>query len=159
MSNSSDDLKGIGGWLSFVAIGVVLYPFDFATSVLKIFEPILTQNLLEVLSDPNSPAYNPALKNLVLAEIFFNIIIFLISVVMLFVFFTKKAVFPKVFIFLHLFHFSFYCLDLIVASYIMPNDKIVGDEEIKAIIQKLAMVLIWVPYMIKSVRVKNTFVN
>ena len=50
-------------------------------------------------------------------------------------------------------------VDAFIASTIMPNEKVVDGEMVKSFFQTLISGAIWIPYMMKSERVKNTFIE
>jgi hypothetical protein len=50
-------------------------------------------------------------------------------------------------------------VDAFLVSTIVPNSKVFDGEMVKAFFQTLISGAIWIPYMMKSERVKNTFIE
>jgi len=159
MTDNSDDLKGLGGWLILVGLGVVLGPFRIAVEIGPLFYEILTDGSYELLTTPGSEAYHPMWEPLLIFEIVYNASIILASCYLAFLYFTKHYLFPKVYIALVLFSLVFIPLDAWLASFVLTDEPMFDPETAKEFYRALALAVIWVPYMLRSQRVKATFVE
>ena len=93
-------------------------------------------------------------------EFLFNTLLIAACLYMLYLFFQKKRIFPKVFIIVTLVVSVYTLLDLAGASYFSGRYNLDMDLKVGATIVGLFVrALIWIPYMLKSWRVKLTFVN
>lgn len=150
-----DGPEGIGGWLILPVIGVLLTPISgmiqLATypDVFKLF-PILsaTQKLFLILE---------VLGNLAITII--------LPIVLLVLLFKKKAGFPRLYIIWAAFNFGFIIADIFVAKILFGDvfeatgTPLVDEETMKSIARGVVLVVIWIPYMLSSRRVRNTFVQ
>ena len=60
---------------------------------------------------------------------------------------------------LAVFSLVFILLDALGAKIVMPNDPIFDVDTVKELTRSLLQVIIWVPYMLRSKRVKATFIK
>lgn len=156
------ELKGIGGWLILVAIGVTLSPFIAAGMDYATYSQAFSADTWNALTNSNSPAYTPYYALTVFAEMIISVIIDTYLFYLAYLFYKKKSGFPSLYIKLVFAIFAFTIIDIFVVSLVFPvlTVKDLFDPlTIKAISQSIMAILIWVPYMKKSVRVKNTFIN
>jgi hypothetical protein len=149
------ELNGIGGWLIIVAILVFIRPF---------LELILDFNYYAVQIDATAPNWSLFLKLEILFTILFDYFLFY----QLYLFIKKKKFFPVLFIRLVYIQFIWLFL-MLVLHYIIFGDianfdfgfdtgPLFSPQPVDGS-QVLYSLIIWVPYMYKSVRVKNTFIN
>lgn len=144
----------IGGWLVLLAIGLC-------------FTPLIL--LYRVLANPDF--FNPEIWSLwtngylemgilIAFEIIFNTSAFVFSILILILFFKKRTIAPKVIIIYMVANFLFLMLDTAVV--ISTNSDFISEMEksevYTQIISSLIRISIWVPYLIFSERVKDTFV-
>ena len=71
----------------------------------------------------------------------------------------KKKSFPKNYIFISLFVVLYIPVDAYLVSVVVPNEKVLDGELIKTFFQAMLSGAIWIPYMLKSERVRNTFIK
>lgn len=151
--------KGLGGWLILVGLGVVFGPFRILAELVKAYKPIFKDGTWDLLTNPLSEYYNPAFKNFAIFEFTVNGVIILASFYMIYLFFSKKTLFPKMFIWLQVISFVFVLLDALIASSIFPDMQAFDAETTKTLMRIFIYSAIWIPYMLVSKRVKATFVN
>jgi len=156
---SAKQYEGLGGWLILVGIGVVLSPFRILADISKIYLPIFKDGTWDALTDPTSEVYNSSFSILLTGEIVFNSIMILVSFYMIYLFFAKKKLFPKFYIWTLIISFIFIILDALVVSVIFPNTKVMDIDTAKELFRIFIVGIIWIPYMIKSKRVKATFIK
>lgn len=149
------ELKGIGGWLILPMLGIVLsliiLPFSIYTQNAQVIEYWCE------LTDPQSNSFIPLFKELIYFEVLGNVILYLTLLFLSYVFFTKKKLTIKIYIFFQLFSLVLTVSDIILASILLDLD--VDASDIKDIFRALVGCAIWIPYFLVSRRVKNTFVN
>ena len=92
-------------------------------------------------------------------EIIINAGVFIMWVYAAYLFFSKKKEFPKIFIGLAVFSLVFILVDALSIKIVMPNEPIFDPDTIKEVMRGLIMVVIWVPYMMRSKRVQATFIR
>jgi hypothetical protein len=151
--------SGLGGWLILVGIGVVFSPIKLVNQMKSLYVPLFQDGSIELLTNPGSEYYIPGFKPLLYGEIIVNLITFILGLFLIYLFFSKKALFPKLYIFLAVWSLFFILVDVYLGHLLFPNEVIFDRETIRDTFAALFTVLIWVPYMRMSKRVKATFVN
>ncbi len=155
-------LKGIGGWLVLVAIGVTISPFLAASADYTTYSQVFSGELWSSPTDSNSPNYIPYYALTISMEMIVGVIIDAYLFYLIYLFYQKKSNFPPLYIKLVFAVFAFHIIDIFAVSLVFPYltaRDLFDPLTIKAITQSVLAIVIWVPYMSKSVRVKNTFVN
>lgn len=158
MSNGKE-LKGLGGWLILVGIGVVIAPIRLLATYIPIYKPIFEDGTWEALTTVGSEAYDPLWAPLLVGEIAYNSIMVAASLYLIYLFFSKHYLFPKVYIALVAVSLVFIPLDAWLVTKVLPNVPMFDPETTKEFMRVLIGGLIWVPYMLVSKRVKATFVE
>jgi hypothetical protein len=156
---SRDDLKGLGGWLILIGIGVVLAPFRLLAAVVPAFAPIFTEDYWDQLTTVDSPAYHPVWAPLIIGEIVVNSGLILVSFYLIYLYFSKHYMFPKLYIAVAVFSLAFIVADAWLATIVLPDEPMFDPDTFKEVARGLVGVVIWVPYMLVSRRVKATFVR
>lgn len=152
-------LQGLAGWLILVGFGIIISTIKAIALLASLYKPYINSDLLDKITNSNSPTYIPNFVVLFSVETVFNIFIVFASIYLIYLYFTKKKVFPKYFIFINLLTILSVPIDGYLTSIIIPNENILDQETIKSFFQSLVSGAIWIPYMLKSVRVKNTFIE
>ena len=146
---------GIGGWLILPIIGLFLTPLQTVLQLGLYFE------LFEVL-----PHLDLAQQLVALFEMVGTVIIYIIlPLVLLLLIPNKKRSFPRLFVFWGIGNLLFLIVNLL-ATYLVfreafdaGGEPFFDRETMRAIMSAVILAAIWVPYMIQSRRVRNTFVN
>ena len=102
------------------------------------------------------PDYITAFKALVGCELFFNIVFFILLLSLLFLFFKKRTSFPALFIVVTLAQVLVGALDTAVGAYIADRDAM-DYEESRQLVRMGTFAVVWISYMRKSTRVRQTF--
>ncbi len=157
--NKKDDLKGLGGWLILVGIGVVIAPFRLAYEFGPMYYSIFTDGTFEILTTPGTEVYHSLWAPLLIGEALCNSLLVLATVYLVYLFFTKHYLFPKVYIAIVAFSLFFIPLDAWVGSFVITDEPMFTPEITKEFVRTLVGAVIWVPYMLVSKRVKATFVE
>ena len=154
---SQDELKGLGGWLILVGLGVVVAPFRMLFNTLPAYEPLLQSDIWHALTSPDSAAYHPLWGPLLIGEIAVNSAIFLASLYLIYLFFAKHRWFPSAYIGIVMFSLVFIPADAWLVSIVLPEEPMFDPETTKEFVRTLIGAVIWIPYMLVSKRVKATF--
>lgn len=152
-------LKGLGGWLIIVAIGITLSPFVVAIQLYQIYQPLFENGSFVMLTDPVYTSYIPNVETLIYTEILINGLLILASLYLIYLFYTKHHFFPKLYIILAVFYPLFLFADSWAVNFVMPNEAIFDKETISQIARATLSAIIWTSYLLMSERVKNTFIK
>jgi hypothetical protein len=155
--STGTSLKGIGGWLILVTIGLVLTPFRIAIILFTTYVPIFTGETWSLLTTPGSAAYNWVWKPILLFELFGNLIFLLWAVVLLVLLFAHKRIFPMTMIAFYLANLLFVGLDFVIASGIPVVASQPDTGSVVELIKSILVCAVWIPYFLISERVKATF--
>lgn len=154
-ANASADIEGIGGWLILPMIGLFLAP------VAQMIIFFLERDVLASLD--TLTAFQ---RNLVIAEMAIRAVLYIVvPFVLLLLMFNKRRSFPRAYIAWVIVIALFVALDLVLAylafkrHFDTSGEPFFDRETLRAIAGAAWGVIIWVPYMQTSRRVKNTFVN
>jgi hypothetical protein len=155
----SSNGKAIGGWLILIALGIVITPIRLLMFMIPTYSEIFSTGVWEALTTQGSEAYNPLWAPILIFNIIGNSGILLAWLYLAYLFFSKNILFPKVYIGLAIFGLAFILADAGAIILVLPNEPVFGPDNTREVIRALVMVVIWVPYMLMSKRVKATFVN
>jgi hypothetical protein len=156
------ELKGLGGWLFLVAISVTLSPFVAVVTDYAQFFQVITIEEWGALRDINSPTYIPYYGLVVTLEAIFSFIIDAYLFYLMYLFWSEKSGFPSLYIKVIFASLIYTIVNIIAISLVLPDlttEDLFDEPTIRVIVHLIFTILVWVPYMIKSVRVKNTFIN
>lgn len=155
----NNELKGLGGWLILVGIGVVLSPIRLLSTLVPTFKPVFEDGTWEALTTEGSDAYAPYFGSLLVGEMVFNTIMVAASIYLIYLFFSKHYLFPKLYIGIVAASLIFIPLDAWVVTLVFPGEPMFDPDTTKEFMRSLIVGVIWVPYMLLSKRVKVTFVE
>lgn len=152
-----DGPRGIGGWLILPAIGLFVFPVRVAISLITDYWPLFQGGVWRNLTAPGSEVYHPLWAPVIAVEIAFKAGFVLLDLALLYLLFARSHRFPKAFIAFALLYLAFVVGDAAVAWQI-PAVAARGLEGVGAeVAPSLVVAAIWVPYMLVSKRVRNTF--
>ena len=160
MSASQDQraASGIGGWLILVAIGLCLTPLRIGPEIVQGVRS-LQPGAWRAVTTPGSPAYHPLFGPLIVGELVANLALLLWALVLLYLFFTKRRPFPLAMIAFLIVRVAIQMADIFVARSIPLAAGSIGPRVYGSLAGNLLVVLVWVPYFLKSRRVAATFVR
>lgn len=158
MSDTSE-LKGLGGWLIIIGIGLFMSPISIVVELGPMYYSILADGVIPAITNPLSEFYNPLLMLLIFGELVINSLMAVVSVYLIYLFFSKHYQFPKVYIAVTIISVIIFPLDAWLGSLVFPNQPLFDDETLKYFFRSLVAAMIWIPYMLVSERVKATFVE
>lgn len=157
--STDKNLKGLGGWLILVGIGVAISPVRLLMTLFPAYRPIFTDGTWGALTTPGSEAYHSLWAPFLIGEIGFNLLMLAASVYLIYLFFSKHYLFPKFYIGVVIASLIFIPLDSWVFTKIAPDAPIFDPATLRDFARTLVGALIWIPYMLVSKRVKATFVE
>jgi hypothetical protein len=146
-----DGPVGIGGWLLLPIFGL------FATPVLGALQFGIYKNVFAAW-----PFLDVYQSLVIVVELLVNaILVFAAPAALLFFLFKRLGIFPGWFMIWAIVSPIFLIADaiLVYLAFPEPGGTAFDKETVRAISQSVWGALIWVPYMMKSRRVANTFVN
>lgn len=156
--SNGNEPSGIGGWLILIAINLVLTPISVLRTIYTNCITFIFNGALEELSTPGSTAYSALWKPTILFELVSSILTILLCIVLIYLFFSKKKIFPKLFIGMILFRILVELIDAAFILFLSKSTSIDINSNLAATIaQPIIYLVIWGTYMHNSVRVKNTF--
>lgn len=150
--NTSFNKSGLGGWLILPQFGLFTTAIMLILGILSLDVAYFNGEAWDILSD------QPGYRAYVIFSIIYNISMLVFTIFSIVQFYRKKAMLPRLMIILYTVAISMSIIDLIMLQQL----TFVTNEEMKALITNLGRNIlaggIWMPYFIKSKRVKNTFV-
>ncbi len=153
---NSDAGLPLGGWLVLVGISTVVLPFTIIYTIFaENFNVYFTEagwNMLAGRAELLEATYH----GLAIAEVLINTLMLCVSVLLIVLYFQKRDSFPKIFIGLHGVGLLFLVVDTLVVWFMT---SMIESDTTNTIVRQAIYVSIWIPYMLKSQRVQDTFVN
>jgi len=149
-------LNGIGGWLILLAIGQLLLLLRFAKPIWDVVSATMNTSCWRSLTDPIESSYNAWWAPALLFELFFNVGAFLFAVLLVALFFTKKAAWRRAFaLFL-----IFFVVGAVLNTVFVDRIPSAAEPVLTSVVDLAPIVMaaaIWIPYVSFSKRVKATF--
>jgi transglutaminase-like putative cysteine protease len=149
-------LEGIGGWLFLVAFGLIFRPFGYLQAQSEVAPSVFNLETWQNLTHVGQPAYHPYWMPTLLFELIFNSLAFVYCILLVVLFFKRRAAWPRCYIVFFIITIVGLSVDLGLASQIPAAAEAMG-ESLKVLAQFLFASLIWIPYCLTSKRVKATF--
>lgn len=149
----------IGGWLIFVALGLIFASLRVLLFTLRDVVPVFAPQTWSVLTTPTSAAYHPLWAPLLIGELVGNLFFVFFGVILVVLLFQKRKFFPKLAIIYLLTNLGFVVADFFLAGLIPAVAQQDNTSAMTEVFRSVAGACIWVPYFIKSKRVKSTFVR
>jgi len=158
-TQTTNALEGIKGWLIFVGIGIVLAPLRLAVSINEAFKPLFESGTWEKLTTVGSDSYIPNFQALIVAEGIYNACLMMALIYLIYLFITKSKNFPKLFIAIGVVSVIGLIVDSYLVTLVIASAELFDAETAKELAKTIVGYGVWIPYMLKSERVKNTFVK
>jgi hypothetical protein len=160
-------LEGLGGWLILIGFNVVVTPLkqllDFNKSYDEYTEALsrfFSSDMMTLMFSGEKPdALHLFL--VILLEFSVGLIIIFLLTYLAYLFFSKKTGFPGLFIKIYIGILIYSVIDMYATSLlpIAMGGGVIDKESWTQIAGMTFFTVVWVMYMLKSVRVKATFVN
>lgn len=141
------DLEGIGGWLILVAIGLAVAPFMRTHSIVQDSKLLFgSQYQATIIS-------NSGLHAVLFYELVTNSFFFAFLLLLNFLFYSKKRSFPTFMIFNNGLQLIAQLVDHLWGMHLGYA------SDLSPLWQSLVVAVVWIPYLMRSRRVGQTFVN
>jgi hypothetical protein len=145
---------GLGGWLSvwliLTCLGLIRFIHDIDLHMLS---------NAETLTNPDSEYYHPLWKPLLIFEYFLQFFNPISFVFLILLFARKSRFFPKTVVVIYAANFVLVLMDAFSAILLTKSVNLALQFPWKEIFRSLFGVCIWIPYFLKSERVRSTFVK
>ena len=148
--------EGLGGWLIVIGIKLVA-TILIGCRMLMSMVPVITGDTWDAITTPGTDAYHPLFGPLIIFELVGNLVLVGGSLALLVMFFRKAPGFPRWMIALMVFGPALTAVDLYWANQIPAADVSLDDGDVTGVARSIASACIWVPYLLVSKRVRNTF--
>lgn len=139
-----DPLEGISGWLILIAISLVVTPLFVVRNAISIDLPVLGHGTLG----------GSLVGLLFLVK---DVAILSALILLNWLFYTKKRIFPKLMIAFHLGVLGVHVLEHVADAALLPHSAVPSLS--RPVFGSLLSCAIWIPYLLISRRVKATFAN
>lgn len=150
--------SGIRGWLLLVLLWLCLAPFTIGRTLYNTFEPLLTDGAWTQLTTPGQPAYHPLWAPLIVAEIAGYGLKLGLALAALWLFLRQSRRAPLVIIALLGWSLGFAIADQAATTLIPLIPPPSTDTLVETFVPPAAAFAVWVPYLLRSKRVRATFV-
>ena len=158
-STVAEEPRGLGGWLIIVAISLCISPIKSVFSVMNDLLPIFREGYWDMLTTPGSEVYHRLWVLLIIFEVIGNAFFIIFSIILIPLFFTKFYRFPTLMIVFIASSFLFQISDFFLADLIPIVASENDGEFVAELFNTIFKAMIWIPYLLSSKRVKNTFVK
>jgi hypothetical protein len=152
-------LAGLGGWLVLVGIGLCISPIVRFVTVAQDWQGYFSIHAWQAVAMPQGSAYHPLYGPLLVFELFANTSLLCLNVFLVFLYFGKRRIFPMTYILLMASNVVFLLLDEIVSNRIPSIAAKSDDASLRTLFRAVFATLLWGSYMLRSKRVKATFVR
>ena len=160
-------LEGLGGWLILIGLNVVFTPLRQLIGFDKSYD-VYIEHLAQFFSSDKralmfSGEYPDVLYSflVILFEFSVGLIFLFLFIYLAYLFFSKKVTFPSFFIKIYIGFLVWLIIDTYAVSLlpVAAGGGVIDKESWTQIAGMTFFTFVWVMYMLKSVRVKATFVN
>ncbi|NIX76592.1 DUF2569 domain-containing protein [Microvirga sp. c23x22] len=137
--------KGIRGWMLLPAIGTFLGP------------PRVANSLFDTVRAARDVGGNTMVGAVLGFEIVVSTVFLGLALWLIYLLIKHRRAYPKLFIWTLAGQSAFLVVDCTIAFIVF--DLPFEPDDYKAIFKSLLVCLVWIPYMLHSKRVRNTFIN
>jgi hypothetical protein len=160
---SDSQKKGIGGWLILVIIGLIINVISMVASFdipRRIFRP----DNWHAATTFGSGYYHPLFATWAIYDVIYFSFFILFDLFLLVLMFKKSRSFPKMMIVFFILAIITQVIDYMLTNSVLTDLPIVAKQmgyypSLKYTISAIVQALIWIPYFMKSKRVKETFLS
>jgi len=142
----------IGGWLGLVALGLYMTPISIVYLIYDsgYFNQATWDQFIELYN--NMPFLSGGFY---FFELIYNIATILAAIFLIVLMHQKRTIFPKLYIYFRVAVLAGLIIDTLLGAEILGADTIDYNDLTRSVVGAA----IWIPYMMKSQRVKETFVR
>jgi transglutaminase-like putative cysteine protease len=152
------ELQGLGGWLVLVGLGICLGPILRVSTLVSHWQGFFSQASWQAIAVPSGANYHPLYGPLLIFEVLTNVALLGLNLLLLCLFFAKRRAFPNVYMMFLIFSFTSVLIDEILSNFI-PAVANHGGVSSPMLLRHGVATMLWCAYMLKSRRVKATFVK
>ncbi|WCN37448.1 DUF2569 domain-containing protein [Aneurinibacillus uraniidurans] len=167
---STEKYKSIGGWLILFVTSLIITFIIMLFVIINELLPVFLDKQRSILITPGSQLYDPLFTRITYIELFMSIIISISAIILLVFLFQKRKFVPKIAIIYIVFSSAYAIVDLAMYISLINHFKDIGinlnldANEIRekvsgSLISAIVYPVVWVPYFLKSKRVKHTFIR
>ncbi|HVU34536.1 MAG TPA: DUF3857 domain-containing protein [Opitutaceae bacterium] len=159
--SAAEPLRGLGGWLILVGIGVTVRPLYLLMALGPSFRLAVNHPGWVALTDSESTHYLAGFAPLVCGEAFFNALLLVWSCVLVVQFYRKRSSFPRTLAAYLLTLVAWLTVHQIAMAYVNRNVPKMASatSDLRTVVGVWIMAAVWVPYLYNSRRVRVTFVE
>ncbi len=150
-------IRGLRGWLLLVGLHVCINPLVLSFSFFAVAGFLLSDG--KSLAAPTSDQYVPWLGPLAFLEVVVTLVFLVGWAIAAVLYFMKKPRFPRTYIVLTLALLAWVVVETVLWSMAFGASEVLDAAKIREIAAAVLFATIWVPYMLTSERVSNTFVE
>ena len=155
----TEDPRGIGGWLIFPLLNLIVSPIVMVVSFFVDVLPLFEAGLWQIATTPSHPAYDPIWAPLIVFEMSANVILLILVLVVLVKFLGKRRSTPRLMIIWLLAATFVQIADAVLTRQIPAVAASAEISDYRDLIRTVIFSVVWIPYFLVSRRVKNTFVE
>lgn len=155
IEHEEKELVGLGGWMTVAIIRWFITLFTYGFAILQ-SSMLYLNGTMGLLIDEGGVQYNPGIFTLINIELVINFCLMVTSIVIVCLVFAKKRIVPKLMLTQLVLAIIFIIGDGIVGNILIPGIFI---KQLPTIIGATIGTILMILYILKSRRVKNTFVN
>ena len=142
-----------------LGISVVLTAISLSASTVPLYLSMLQGDTWERLSSAYSAERVPYYNVFMGYEIASNAILVMSSIVLVYLFFSRRKSFPKLYIVFMVATVVLLLLDIWFSKILHPTKPMFNIDNTVNLIARLIALAIWLPYLLTSKRVKATFIR
>lgn len=157
--STEKNLEGLGGWLILVGLGLIIGPLRMLYEYVPLYVGLFDDGTFALLSTPGTADYTAYFAPLIYAEIALNTALVCAWLTAGVLFFTRRQLFPRLYIGILLFTPLFIVADAFAFLLVAPDEPVFDPATSLELMRAVIPALIWVPYMLVSKRVRATFVR
>ncbi|MNJ35843.1 DUF2569 domain-containing protein [Paenibacillus bouchesdurhonensis] len=152
-------VSGLGGWLVLIQIGLYISIIARFVTMIQSLSMLSSSGTGSILTSPDSPYYHPIWKTAFIFEGVSSVIMLLFTIIILTSFYQKKLILPRLMIIFYSVNFLLLLITILMLNEIPLAKEVQGANSISTLIGGILGCAVWIPYFIRSERVKNTFRN
>jgi hypothetical protein len=153
----ADGPRGIGGWLILPLLGLVFTPVRIGADLVRDILPAFQPEHWNALTTVGEESYHPLWAPILVFELVSNVLFIGFTVVLLVLFLRRSHRVPGLMIAWQLGGLTMQLVDLALGASIPAVASTPGGLGIGDVSRSVVGAAIWIPYFLRSVRVRNTF--
>ena len=152
-------ISGLGGWLVLVQIGIYGTLLSVVLRLLLNSIPMFMSEAWVMFTSKSSEYYHALWAPIIIFELIYDVLLVIFCIYILIKFYSKSWILPRLMIILYAAGFLVSLVGYIALEQIPLVKELESGNSIRDLIRPLLTCLIWIPYFLKSERVKNTFIR